>query len=140
MVANSRLVEKQPQSDMERCSTRNHENATADPSAAPQDDSAKGDDASYYRVEAMGDYRVEAMGDYRVEAMGDYRVEAMGEFSGQVVRLRSPRHPNDKDPSLGIPVRRPLLRMTSSFDDSLFWGTSFSQGTSNNLCSMEVSR
>ena len=124
MVANSRLVEKQPQSDMERCSTRNHENATADPSAAPQDDSAKGDDASYYRVEAMG----------------DYRVEAMGEFSGQVVRLRSPRHPNDKDPSLGTPVRRPPLRMTSSFDDSLFWGTSFSQGTSNNLCSMEVSR
>src|SRR5579863_8182324 len=33
--------EERPQSDMERCSTPNHENATADPSAAPQDDSAK---------------------------------------------------------------------------------------------------
>jgi hypothetical protein len=46
---NVQRSQKQPQPVMERCSTRNHENATADPSAAPQDDSAKGDDATYFQ-------------------------------------------------------------------------------------------
>src|SRR5579863_1711014 len=41
--------EERPQSDMERCSTRNHETATADPSTAPQDDSAKGADATHFQ-------------------------------------------------------------------------------------------
>jgi len=83
MVVYLKSVEKR--SSMERCSTRNHENATADPSAAPQEDSAKGDDASYYRVEAMG----------------DYGVEAMGEFSGQILAVHWARR-----------TRQILLRMT----------------------------
>src|SRR5579862_1254358 len=41
------------QSVMERCSARNHENATADPSAAPQDVSAKGDDATYFQARSF---------------------------------------------------------------------------------------
>src|ERR1700741_1779593 len=43
------------------------ENATADPSAAPQDDSAKGDDATYFQGSGNG------------------------EFSGQILRLRRSR-------------------------------------------------
>jgi len=38
----------------ERCSTRNHENATADPSAAPHDDSANGDVATYLQGSGHG--------------------------------------------------------------------------------------
>src|SRR5579862_7507748 len=41
---------------MERGSTRKHENATADPSAAPQNDSAKGDDATYLEGSGHGEY------------------------------------------------------------------------------------
>jgi hypothetical protein len=33
----------------------------------------------------------------------------------QVLRLRSPLHPNDEDLSSGTPVRRPSLRMTAVF-------------------------
>src|SRR5579862_10036218 len=77
----------------ERCSTRNHENATADPSAAPQDDSANGDDATY------------------LPGSGLYRAVAMGEFSGQVLRLRWARA---GEPNFALTTANVVIhRMTS---------------------------
>src|SRR5579863_5383891 len=88
------------------------ENATADPSAAPQDDSAKGDDATYFQGSGNGEFsgqssmeRCSARNHENAtadpsaapqddSAKGDdatyFQGSGNGEFSGQILRLIIP--------------------------------------------------